>query len=56
MALTEPDHGSDVSLSMKTHAKKVEGGYLLNGLKKWTGNGPFADYICVWAKNRDDKN
>ena len=56
MALTEPDHGSDVSLSMKTYAKKVEGGYLLNGLKKWTGNGPFADYICVWAKNRDDKN
>lgn len=54
--LTEPDHGSDVSMSMKSYAKKVEGGYLINGTKKWIGNGTFADYVCVWVKNRDDKN
>lgn len=36
--LTEPDNGSDAS-DMKTIAKKVPGGYVLNGLKRWIGNG-----------------
>ena len=53
--LTEPDYGSDAS-SLKTTAKRVEGGYLLNGCKRWIGNGTFADYIIIWAKNEADGN
>lgn len=48
--LTEPDYGSDAS-SLKTTAKKVEGGYLITGEKRWIGNGTFADYIVVFARN-----
>lgn len=51
--LTEPDHGSDPG-GMITHAKKVEGGYLINGAKMWISNAPFADVFVVWAKLRDD--
>jgi acyl-CoA oxidase len=40
-ALTEPDFGSDAS-SLQTTAKKVEGGYLLNGTKRWIGNAAMA--------------
>ena len=53
--LTEPDFGSDAT-SLKTFATKVDGGYLLNGQKRWIGNATFADYICVWARNPSDGN
>ena len=52
-ALTEPDTGSDAS-SIKATAKKTEGGYLLNGRKRWIGNATFADYIACWARNEAD--
>lgn len=51
--LTEPEYGSDAT-SLKTVAKKVEGGYLLNGKKRWIGNATFADYIIVWAVNPEE--
>lgn len=47
--LTEPDSGSDPA-SMRTHAKKVEGGWILNGAKMWITNAPIADIAIVWAK------
>ena len=53
--LTEPLNGSDAS-GLTTSATKVEGGYLLNGKKRWIGNGTFADYICVWARNPAEDN
>ena len=53
--LTEPDNGSDAT-GLKTSAKKVEFGYLLNGQKRWIGNAGFSDYICVWAKNEAENN
>lgn len=46
--LTEPDSGSDPG-SMRTVAKKVEGGWLLNGSKMWITNAPVADIAIVWA-------
>lgn len=52
--LTEPDNGSDAS-GLKTTATKVEGGYILNGHKRWIGNGTFGDVI-VWARNAADGN
>ena len=54
-ALTEPDTGSDAS-NIKTSAKKVEGGYLITGRKRWIGNATFADYITIWARNPSDGN
>ncbi|MFZ1291413.1 MAG: acyl-CoA dehydrogenase family protein [Melioribacteraceae bacterium] len=47
--LTEPDFGSNPS-GMITNAKKVDGGYLLNGAKMWITNGTLADVAVVWAK------
>lgn len=48
--LTEPNHGSDPG-DMDTHAKAVDGGYLLKGSKTWITNSPIADVFIVWAKN-----
>ena len=47
--LTEPNHGSDPA-SMETRAKKVDGGYILQGSKMWITNSPIADIFVVWAK------
>ncbi|KAE8352166.1 acyl-CoA dehydrogenase/oxidase [Aspergillus coremiiformis] len=54
LAMSEHSAGSDV-VSMKTTAKEVDGGYLLNGTKMWITNGPDADYIIVYAKTEPEK-
>ena len=51
--LTEPDYGSDAG-GMITRAKKVNGGWQLNGAKMWITNSPVADILVVWAKNDND--
>ena len=51
--LTESDGGSDPG-SMRTRAKRVDGGYLLNGSKTWISNSPIADVLLVWAKDDAD--
>jgi glutaryl-CoA dehydrogenase len=48
--LTEPDAGSDPA-SMRTRAKAVDGGFVLNGSKTWISNAPIADVLLVWAKD-----
>jgi len=50
--LTEPDHGSDPG-SMTTRARKVSGGYVLDGAKMWISNAPIADVFVIWAKTED---
>lgn len=40
-ALTEPSNGSDAS-ALTTTARKVPGGWVLNGRKRWIGNGASA--------------
>lgn len=47
--LTEADSGSDPA-SMRTSAKKVAGGWVLNGSKMWITNAPIADIALIWAK------
>ena len=51
--LTEPDAGSDPG-GMKTKAKRVQGGFLLNGSKMWITNSPIADVAVVWGKLDDE--
>jgi len=48
--VTEPDHGSDPS-RMASRARKVPGGYRLDGAKMWITNSPIADVFVVWAKD-----
>lgn len=53
LAMSESGAGSDV-VSMRTTAKRVDGGYVLNGSKMWITNGPDADYIVVYAKTEPE--
>jgi glutaryl-CoA dehydrogenase len=48
--LTEPDGGSDPG-AMRTRARTVDGGFVLNGAKTWISNSPIADVLLVWAKD-----
>ena len=52
-ALTEPEHGSD-SIALETSARRDGDSYVLNGSKKWIGNGTIADVVVVWARDTDD--
>lgn len=54
LAMSESGSGSDV-VSMRTTAKAVDGGYVLNGTKMWITNGPDADIIVVYAKTEPEK-
>ncbi|MET4060371.1 glutaryl-CoA dehydrogenase [Arthrobacter sp. UYP6] len=49
-ALTEPDHGSDVAGGMETTAVRDGDSWILNGSKRWIGNGTFCDYMLLWAR------
>ncbi|MCU1519305.1 MAG: acyl-CoA dehydrogenase domain protein [Pseudarthrobacter sp.] len=63
-ALTEPEHGSDVAGGMETRARRIslatgepDGGgdaWVLNGAKRWIGNGTFCDHLLVWARDEAD--
>jgi acyl-CoA dehydrogenase len=48
MAITEPQAGSDAA-ALTTTADRVDGGYVLNGDKKFIGNGNIADLCVVFA-------
>lgn len=64
LAMSEPEAGSDV-MSMRTTAKKVDGGYVINGNKLWSTNGVridpemgnhvTADTLVLYAKNEGGK-
>jgi glutaryl-CoA dehydrogenase len=51
-ALTEPDHGSD-AVALETSARREGGEYVIEGAKRWIGNGTIADVIVVWARGED---
>ena len=48
-ALSEPEYGSNPG-GMETLATRDGSGWILNGRKKWIGNGDIADVAVVWAK------
>ncbi len=55
--LTEPHGGSDVAGGMETTARLVKSGehadkqWVIDGHKRWIGNGTFADVIVIWARD-----
>jgi glutaryl-CoA dehydrogenase len=53
-ALTEPLHGSD-SVALETSARREGDEWVINGSKKWIGNGTIADVVVVWARDTADR-
>jgi alkylation response protein AidB-like acyl-CoA dehydrogenase len=53
-ALTEPDHGSD-SVALETSARREGEDWVIDGRKKWIGNGTIADVVIVWARDVADR-
>jgi glutaryl-CoA dehydrogenase len=51
-ALTEAEHGSDAS-HLETTATPVNGGHLINGSKRWIGNGDTFVVAVLWAQTPD---
>ena len=51
-ALTEPDHGSD-SVSLETVARRDGEEWVIDGAKKWIGNGASGGITFVWARVDD---
>jgi glutaryl-CoA dehydrogenase len=52
-ALTEPDHGSD-SVALESTARRDGGTWVIDGAKRWIGNGTIADVVVVWARSTED--
>jgi glutaryl-CoA dehydrogenase len=52
-ALTEPDHGSD-SVALETTARRDGDHWVINGAKRWIGNGTLADVVVLWARDAAD--
>jgi glutaryl-CoA dehydrogenase len=52
-ALTEPLHGSD-SVALEASARRNGDEWVINGAKKWIGNGTLADVVVVWARDTAD--
>ena len=53
-ALTEPAHGSD-SVALETSARRDGDTWVIDGAKKWIGNGSIADVVVVWARDEADR-
>jgi acyl-CoA dehydrogenase len=49
LAITEPEAGSDAA-AITTTARRVDGGYVLDGRKRYIGNAPVADLCMVFAQ------
>ena len=52
--LTEPEAGSDPG-SLGTTAVERDGGYVLEGEKKWIGNASFSDVAVIWGRTEEGK-
>lgn len=53
ISMTEPDGGTDVLNAMKTRARKVDGGWLINGTKMWSTLAHAADRLFLVARTSD---
>ncbi len=54
ICMTEPNAGSDLE-GIATSARKVDGGYRLNGQKTWVTSAPVADFFTVFARAGEAK-
>ncbi|HVG44908.1 MAG TPA: acyl-CoA dehydrogenase family protein [Longimicrobium sp.] len=54
-SLSEPDSGSDAA-SMQAQARRVDGGWVLNGAKAWVTNGGFGDVVVTMVRTDEPAN
>ncbi len=54
LCMTEPNAGSDLE-GIATRARKVDGGYVLDGQKTWVTAAPVADFFTVFARAGEEK-
>src|SRR4051812_21319406 len=54
-SLSEPDSGSDAA-AMQAQARRVDGGWVLNGAKAWVTNGGFGDLVVAMARTDQPAN
>src|SRR4029453_15888635 len=52
-ALTEPEHGSD-SVALETTARREGDEWVIDGAKRWIGNGSVPGLVVVWARDTED--
>jgi alkylation response protein AidB-like acyl-CoA dehydrogenase len=50
IAFTEPDGGTDLLGGLKTSAAQVDGGWIINGTKRWCTSAHVSDYILLLAR------
>jgi alkylation response protein AidB-like acyl-CoA dehydrogenase len=53
LGMSEPSSGSDLA-SVRTRATPVDGGWLVNGQKIWTGNAHRADYMLALCRTSQE--
>ena len=52
--LTEPLSGSDAAQGLRTTATRDGDNWVINGAKRWIGNGSISDITIIWAKDTAD--
>lgn len=52
--LTEPLSGSDTAQGLRTIAKRDGDNWIINGAKRWIGNGSISDVTIIWARDEAD--
>ncbi|CAN5206026.1 acyl-CoA dehydrogenase family protein [soil metagenome] len=52
--LTEPFSGSDTAQGLRTVAKRDGDNWIINGAKRWIGNGSISDVTIIWARDEED--
>jgi len=52
--LTEPLSGSDTAQGLQTVARRDGDRWVINGAKRWIGNGSISDVTIIWARDEAD--
>jgi glutaryl-CoA dehydrogenase len=52
--LTEPLSGSDTAQGLQTVATRDGDNWIINGAKRWIGNGSISDVTIIWARDEAD--
>jgi len=52
--LTEPLSGSDTAQGLQTVARRDGDTWVINGAKRWIGNGSISDVTIIWARDEED--
>lgn len=55
VALTEPEHGSDIAGGLATRARREGDQWVIDGTKRWIGGADRADMIIVFARDDEDR-